>query len=136
MPRCASPLASLGVLLSKNMQNVAAPKPRSSVCNTLFVYKQREGDVRLLAKQPCIGGIAQTHGRKLRPSLFEIALVFTQLRDVLPAEDSSVMAKENDDRRMPLPKRADLHLAPARIGQNDTRKSFCERGHRREVHYM
>jgi hypothetical protein len=41
----------------------------------------------------------------------ELGLVFTQLRDMLPAEDSAIVAEENDHRRVQLPQRAEADRA-------------------------
>jgi len=50
--------------------------------------------------------------------------MLAQLRDMLAAKDSSVVAKENNNCGLMLPERAQLHFAAARIRQYDRRKSL------------
>jgi hypothetical protein len=57
-------------------------------------------------------------------------LVFAQLRDVLTAEDSAIVAKKNHRGRRRFPKRAQADFAAVGIGQNDIRERCTERvGH-------
>jgi hypothetical protein len=48
--------------------------------------------------------------------------VFAQLRDMLAAEDSAIVSQEDKYGGLPLPQRAEAHLAAARFGQHHTRQ--------------
>jgi hypothetical protein len=48
-------------------------------------------------------------------------MVVAQLRDMLAAEDSSVVAKKNDNSRILLPQSAQTDLLAVWIGENDAR---------------
>ena len=45
--------------------------------------------------------------------------MFAQLRDVLAAEDSAVMAKENQDGGIVFPERAEPDLLAESVGEDD-----------------
>jgi hypothetical protein len=53
--------------------------------------------------------------------------VFAQLRDMLAAEDSSIVPQENDDRGFAFPERAQANFPFIGIGQNDVRKLLAKR---------
>jgi hypothetical protein len=53
--------------------------------------------------------------------------VAAQLRDMLAAEDSSVVAKKDDHSGPVGPERAEAHELSQRIGQNDFRELFADR---------
>jgi hypothetical protein len=48
--------------------------------------------------------------------------VFAQLRDVLAAEDSAIVAKENNDGRVAFPEGAEANLLAMGVGKNDIRE--------------
>ena len=121
--RCPGALAGLRIFPPQDVEVGRSLEPRRSVGNALIIHEQREIDARLLTKLSGISGIAHTHRGKLRTGCFELAFVFAQLRDVLAAEDSSVVTKKNEYCWMLLPKRAQPYLASARIGQSDPGKS-------------
>jgi hypothetical protein len=56
--------------------------------------------------------------------------MFAQLRDMLAAENSSIVPEENDHSRRGGPQRAEPHFAPVGIGENN----FCESGAERLLH--
>jgi hypothetical protein len=51
-----------------------------------------------------------------------------QLRDVLAAENSSVVAQEGNDRRRICPQRSQPHLAPIAVGQKNRGERCAEHG--------
>jgi hypothetical protein len=53
-------------------------------------------------------------------------LVFAQLRDVLAAKDSSVMAKKNNNRGLALPQRAQANFPAVGVGENDVCELLAE----------
>ena len=52
--------------------------------------------------------------------------MFAQLRDVLVAEDSAVVAKKDDDGGIALPERAEADFLAVRIWKNDIGESLAE----------
>lgn len=75
-------------------------------------------------------GVAQSDGGQVRTLLFKLRLMFAQLRDVLTAEDSTVVAKE-DDYCWPLgPQRSELDGLAVHILERDGGKTRADgRGH-------
>ena len=63
--------------------------------------------------------IAEADRRDIRATRFDFGLALAQLRDVLTAENSAVVAKENNDGRLRLPQRAEPDGTPASIGESD-----------------
>ena len=54
--------------------------------------------------------------------LLDLVLMLAQLRDILAAEDSTVVSQEDHDSGIPLPERAETDFIAAGIGQHD----ICE----------
>jgi len=52
--------------------------------------------------------------------------VFAQLRDVLTAKNSSIVAKKNDDRRLALPQRSQANLLAKSVGKNEVSEPLAE----------
>ncbi|PYT70209.1 MAG: hypothetical protein DMG42_19850 [Acidobacteria bacterium] len=53
-------------------------------------------------------------------------LVFAQLRDVLTAKNSSIVAKKNDDRRLALPQRPQANFLAKGVWKNDVCEALAE----------
>jgi len=71
--------------------------------------------------------ISQTDGGKRSTFLSEGRLAFAQLRDMLAAEDSSVVPKEDDHGRTVGPQRTESKFAPVGIGEHDLCQFAAER---------
>jgi hypothetical protein len=54
-------------------------------------------------------------------------LVFAQLRDVLAAENSAVMAKEDQHCRGPFPERSKTHIGAVCVWKADAGERFAKR---------
>jgi len=68
-----------------------------------FINQQWECYSGFLAEHRRVTRISQADGGQLSALGLELSLVLTQLRDMLAAEDSAVVAKENDHGRIQLP---------------------------------
>jgi hypothetical protein len=116
------------------MQKVGLAQAGGAVSQPLLVYEKREGDAGLLAKEPRVSVIAQAHRSQAGSPIFKRLLVFTQLRDMLAAEESAVVPQENEDRRLPLPKRSEADFPAVDVRQGYRRECFAERaGHQGAV---
>jgi hypothetical protein len=69
----------------------------------IFVNEQWKGDARFFAKRTSINTIPEPHSGQVSSAVPEGLIVRAQLRDVLAAEDSTIMAQEDDDRRLADP---------------------------------
>jgi len=122
------------IVSPQQMQKVGLAQAGGAVSQPLLVYEKREGDAGLLAKEPRVSVIAQAHRSQAGSPIFKRLLVFTQLRDMLAAEESAVVPQENEYRRLPLPKRSEADFPAVDVRQGYRRECFAERaGHQGAV---
>ncbi len=96
MPGGVGALARDGIVAAKQVQQRSLAKPCRPVSFHLRIDEQRKRDSRLLAKNARIAEIAQADGRQIRSSCPEFRFVLAQLRDVLAAEHSTIVAQKDD----------------------------------------
>jgi hypothetical protein len=99
----ASAIAALEIIAAKNVKDIGAAQIGDGVSLALFVDEQGEVDSCFFAKHAGIVAVAKADGREGSTLVEEGLLVFAQLRDVLTAKNSSIVAKKNDDRGLVLP---------------------------------
>jgi len=114
------------IVFTKKVEQVRALQLHRLVRFALFVHQQRKRNACLLTKSFSVGEVAKADGCKCRAALSKCFFACAQLRDMLAAEDSTVMAQENDDRRLPQPKRTEPNCTPVAIGQVDHGKPAVE----------
>jgi hypothetical protein len=100
----AGAVASGFVIAPEHVQKVGATETGGVVSRALLVDQQRKRDAGFLTEVARVVRIAETDSRQIGASFAEGLLVLAQLRDMLAAEDSTVVAKEYHHRRLPLPK--------------------------------
>jgi hypothetical protein len=93
--RCAGP--GLRVVTSKKMQQVRGLEAGRTVREPLRIHQQRKRDSGLLAKQAGVASVAKTDSGEVDAFGPELILMVAQLRDMLAAKDSTVMAEEHDN---------------------------------------
>jgi hypothetical protein len=84
--------ASLGIVAPQQVQQVCALEFHGRIGLALFVDKQWKRDPRFFAKSACVDAIPKPYRRQVRSAVAEGLFVRAQLRDVLAAKDSTVMA--------------------------------------------
>lgn len=99
-------LAGLQIIFAKEVQQSRVAQTNSLIGFALVIDQQRKLDAGSLAEEFSIAGIAQANHGKACAFLLKLGFKFAQLRDVLSAEDSTVMAKEDDHSRTSLPQRS------------------------------
>jgi hypothetical protein len=119
-----------GVITAKKMQKVCGPESGGTVGAALFVDQQGKRDAGFLAEHACIMTVPQSDGGQGGSLVTEGLLAFAQLRDVLAAENSSIVAKEDDYGWGSGPQRAESNFAPVGIGE----RNLCECGAERWLH--
>ena len=117
----------LGIVAPKEMHQVSRFQLGGAVGNAIGIDQQREGDACLLAKGASIVHVAKPDRRERGSGLLEFILVCAQLRDVLAAEDSAIVAEKDDDGRIRFPKRAQPELAASTFGQHNVCQFRAER---------
>ena len=99
VPGSLRAFARLHVVAADKVEQGSMLEPHGFVGLALFVDQQRKLDAGFLAEKPGITRIAQPHRRQARTLLAELIFKFAQLRDVLPTEDSTVVAEKYQHRR-------------------------------------
>jgi hypothetical protein len=128
LPMACRPGAAsrLRIIPAKQMQQVGFPQPNSAVSAALLIDEQREPDFGFLPEKTRIVAVSQPYGSQARPFLFEFVLMFTQLRNVLTAENSTIVAKKDDDGRPAFPQRPKSDFAPVSIRQYDIHQRLAQ----------
>lgn len=97
--------AGLHVVSAQQVEQGSVAQPDSFVGHTLVVDQKREVDAGFFAKEPRIAHVAQPNHGQMSAFAMELCFEFAQLRDMLAAEDSTVVAKKDQDGRAVLPQR-------------------------------
>ena len=91
-------LAGGEVVPPEEVEEVGLPEVRDLVSATLFIDQQGEGNPCLVAKEPSVVGVPKTDCGEAGTGFLDPRLMIAQLRDMLAAEDSSIVAQENEHR--------------------------------------
>ena len=127
MTGCLRAFAARGVIATKKMQKVCRAETYGTIGTALFVDQQGKSDAGLLAEDARVMTISQSDGGQVGSLVSEGLLAFAQLRDVLAAEDSSIVPKEDDYGRRCGPKGAESNFAAVGIGEHDLRQLVAKR---------
>jgi hypothetical protein len=126
MARGPRSFAGGGVVAAEQMQEIGGAESGGAIGAAVFVNQQGKCDAGFFAKPARVMTIAQTDGCQGSSFAAESLLVFAQLRDVLAAENSFVMAQENDHSGRSGPQRAEPHVAAIGIRKHDHGQSATE----------
>jgi hypothetical protein len=85
------PLARLKIVSAQQVEQGSMAQPDGFVGFAFVVDQQRKLDTGFLAEEPGIAGIAQANHSEMRAFFLELGFKCAQLRDMLSAEDSTVM---------------------------------------------
>ena len=110
------------------MDDVGFMQLRRLISLPCVVNQQRKGDPGIFAEPAGVVHITQADRRQPHSPLFKLLLMRAQLRDVLAAEDSTVMPQKRDHRRPLLPQGAQADRVPVCVRQHDGRE-FLREGH-------
>jgi hypothetical protein len=128
VPRSFGAGAGLGIVSSQPVKQVAAFKLHRSIRFAFFINEQGEGDTRFVAKSACIDAVPKSHCGQVRSAGSEDLFVRAQLRDVLTAEDSPIMAQEDYHCRLVNPQRTKAEFPAVYIRQANHGKAAIESG--------
>ncbi len=92
--------ASFGIVASQKMQQVGSFEFHDIICFALFVNEQGKSNSHFIAKSAGVDAISKPHSGQRCAAVTESLFVRAQLRDVLAAEDSAVVAQENNHSRL------------------------------------
>ena len=99
---------------------------RRTIGYALLIDEEWKVDSGVFPKQAGVIAVAQTNGGQVCARILKLRFFFAQLRDVLAAEDSPVVAKENENRRTGFPERAEAQFAAVWVRQNDAGERSAE----------
>jgi len=103
MARCARPPPCFRIIASQEMQDISGLQLRRAIGLPLLIDQERKGDAGLFAKFACIDPVSQADCSQCSSFVAKSLCVFAQLRGMLAAEDSSIVAQENNDSRLFVP---------------------------------
>lgn len=101
------PFASLQIVFAQQVEQGSVAQADSLIRFALVIDQERKLDASSLAEELGITGIAQSNYGETCAFLLKFSFKFAQLRDVLSAEDSTVMTKEDHHGRPSLPQGAE-----------------------------
>jgi hypothetical protein len=112
--------AGLHVVTAQQVQQGSVAQANSFICHAFFVDQERELDPGFIAEEPGIAHVAQPDGRNVCAFLFEFFFECAQLRDMLAAKNSTVVAQKDQDSEPALPQRAQAGCLAFGIGQHNS----------------
>jgi hypothetical protein len=118
--------AALEIIAAESVKHIGDAQVGDGVCLAVFIDEQGKVDSRLFLENAGIVAVAKADGREGSTFIEEGLLVFAQLRDVLTAKNSSIVAKKNDDRRLALPQRAQANFLAKGVWESDIRELLAE----------
>lgn len=126
MPRRFGAFAAFEIIGAQHVKQAGNAQFGKFVSATLFVNQQGKVDSRLVLKNARVVTVAEANGRERSTFIPKSLLMFAQLRDVLAAKNSSVMAEKNEDRGVGLPKRSQENFTAESVGKGDPREPLAE----------
>lgn len=109
------------------MQDVGFFQSGGFVGEAIFIDQQWKIDTGVLAKHAGVTPVAESDGGQVQALLAELRFVFAQLRDMLAAENSTIMAQKHDNGGLFFPKGAKADGISISIGQGNVRQTVAER---------
>jgi hypothetical protein len=103
MPGRASALPAFEIIAAKDVKNIGGAQVGDGVRQASFVDQERKIDAGFFAENTGIVSVPKADGGERSVLGGEFSLVLAQLRDVLAAKDSSIVAKKHDNGVMALP---------------------------------
>jgi hypothetical protein len=108
--------AAYEIVAAEEMEEVGGFEIGDFVDLAVLVDEQGEADFGFLLEEAGVVGVAEADGGEGGAFFAEGSLVFAQLRDVFAAEDSAVVAEENQDGGIVFPERAEPDLLAESVG--------------------
>lgn len=96
-------LARNSIVTTQQVKQIRAFQFGGAVCGAFHINEKRKCDASLFTECARIVKIAHPNRRKISPARLDFTLMLAQLRDVLAAKHSAVVAQEYDDGRLRLP---------------------------------
>jgi hypothetical protein len=118
--------AALKIVTAEEVEEVSLAEVSEFVGLAVLVDEEGEVDAGFLLEETGVILVAQADGGEGGALFAEGLLVFAQLRDVLAAEDSTVVAKEDEDDGVVFPERAEADGVAEGVGESDVGEPVTE----------
>jgi hypothetical protein len=122
----AGAFATFEIVAAEEMENVGGLEIGDFVGLAVFVDEEGEVDFGFFLEDTGVVGVTEADGGERCVFFVEGLLVSAQLRDVFAAEDSAVVAKEDEHGGIGFPERADADGFAEGVGENDVRELVAE----------
>jgi hypothetical protein len=119
--------AGLQVISTKQVKQGSVAQANGLVGFAFVVDQQWELDSGFFTEESGVAGIAQSNSSQAGAFPLELFFEFAQLRDMLSAEDSTVVAKKDQYGRSALPQRTEARRLAVEIRERDCRQLAAER---------
>ena len=126
MPCRARAIAALEIVAPKYVKHISDSQVGKIVSLALFVNEQGEVDSRLFLENTRIVAIAEANCCEGSAFVEKSLLVLAQLRDMLAAKNSSIVAKKNDDCWLAFPQRSEANFLAKSVGKNNVCESLAK----------
>lgn len=127
------PFARLQIVFAQKVQQRSVAQANGFIGFTLVVDQERKLDAGFFAEEFGITGVAQADNGQMRAFLLKLSFKFAQLRDVLSAENSTVVTEEDHYGRPALPQGAQPRRFAVGVRERDscqlTAERFSHAGH-------
>ncbi len=122
----AGAFAALEIVAADEVKEIGDPEVGDFVGLAILVDEQRKIDCGFLLEDAGVVGIAEADGGEGSAFIAEGLLVFAQLRDVLAAENSSIVAEENEHGGVFRPQGTQTNLLAVGVREDDIREPPAE----------
>jgi hypothetical protein len=119
-------LAALEIVAAEEVEQVGFGKVGQLVGLAVDVDEEGEIDAGFFPKEAGVAGVAEADGGEGGAFFAEGWLALAQLRDVFAAEDSAIVAEEDEDDGMRFPERAETDLVTEGVGKSDACESLAK----------
>ena len=96
VPRRSGPGSGLSIIPAKHVQHVRILQPSGAIGPAFLIDEQWKRDACLVPESPGVVPISKSDRRQIYTFRLERRFVFAQLRNVLAAKNSSIVAQKNN----------------------------------------
>ena len=118
--------AALEIVAAEEMEKIGFAEVGEFVGLAVGVDEEGKVNAGFFLEQKGVAGVAEADGGEGGVLFAEGLLVCAQLRDVLAAEDSAVVAEEDEHGGIRFPKRAETNLFAEGVGKSDAGETLAE----------
>lgn len=116
------PFSGLEIVAAKDVKQGCGFQCSRAIGRSFLINQQGEANTGIRSETPGVTGVTQPHRRQTGAGRPKPLFAFAQLRDVLPAEDSPIVAEKDHHLRMIGPERAE----PNRVSIHVRKHNRCE----------